>query len=74
MSKTVGDWKRYQQRQNGINWQEGYFDHRIRDDTELQIKADYIRNNPCVKSLCSTPQEWPWHWPGRPTTAADTVS
>jgi putative transposase len=32
MSGVVGDWKRFQTRKHGIIWQEGYFDHRLRDD------------------------------------------
>jgi REP element-mobilizing transposase RayT len=32
MSKVVGNWKRYHARQNGVCWQDGYFDHRIRAD------------------------------------------
>ena len=32
MSSVVGDWKRFQSNRHGIVWQEGYFDHRLRDD------------------------------------------
>jgi hypothetical protein len=32
MSRVIGDWKRYQTRQNSVVWQEAYFDHRLRDD------------------------------------------
>lgn len=31
MSAVIGDWKRFQARRHGIVWQEGYFDHRLRD-------------------------------------------
>jgi hypothetical protein len=36
MSKIVGDWKHFQSRKHGITWQEGYFDHRLRDDERGQ--------------------------------------
>ncbi|MBI4624020.1 MAG: hypothetical protein HY736_12490 [Verrucomicrobia bacterium] len=63
MGKVIGDWKRFQEKQHGIVWQEGYFDHRIRNDDELQLKADYIRKNPVAKGLCARPEDWPWVWP-----------
>ncbi len=62
MGRVIGDWKRYQESQHGISWQEGYFDHRIRGDTELQLKADYIRKNPVVAGLCAQSQDWPLVW------------
>ena len=32
MSEVIRDWKRFHSRSNGVAWQEGYFDHRLRDD------------------------------------------
>jgi putative transposase len=55
MSGVVGDWKRFQQRESAVRWQEGYFDHRIRNDREFEEKAAYIRRNPVVKGLCAQP-------------------
>ena len=60
MSNVVGKWKAYNKRQNLILWQENYFDHRIRNDTALDEKADYIRQNPVTKGLCGDPRAWPW--------------
>ena len=63
MSKSVGDWKHFQSRQHDIIWQEGYFDHRLRDDErgeQLSAKTDYIRQNPVVAGLCSSVADWPW--------------
>ncbi len=62
MSRVVGDWKRYQHKQLGILWQDNYFDHRLRNSDELVTKTSYIRQNPVVKGLCSTAEEWPWVW------------
>ena len=60
MSGVVGSWKGYNNRKNGIIWQENFFDHRIRNDAALDEKAAYIRNNPVAKCLCTTPGDWPW--------------
>jgi len=63
MSMVIADWKRWHRLGNGGAWQDDYFDHRIRDQQELQLKGDYIRRNPVAKGLCSSPEEWPWVWP-----------
>jgi putative transposase len=62
MSSVVGDWKRFQSNRHGIVWQEGYFDHRLRDDErgeQLSIKMDYIRQNPAATGLCVKAEDWP---------------
>lgn len=63
MSETMRAWKAYQTRTLKIIWQEGYFDHRLRNDAELDAKHAYIRANPVVKGLCVEPDDWPWSWP-----------
>jgi REP-associated tyrosine transposase len=63
MSKIIGDWKHFQSRKHGMIWQEGYFDHRLRDDErgqQLSMKIHYIRQNPVAAGLCATPDKWPW--------------
>jgi putative transposase len=63
MSRVIGDWKRYQTVQHGIVWQEGYFDHRLRDDErgeQLSAKINYIRQNPVAAGLCARVEDWPW--------------
>ncbi len=63
MSSVIGDWKRFHARQNGIVWQEGYFDHRLRDDErreQLESKVTYIRRNPVAAGLCERVEDWPW--------------
>jgi len=60
MSRVVGDWKHYQKRQHGIVWQEGYFDHRLRNAEQAVVKCHYIRMNPVRRGLCKVPEEWPW--------------
>ena len=60
MSRVIGDWKKWHHVRHGVQWQENFFDHRLRRDESLEEKALYIRRNPVVKGLCSTPEEWPW--------------
>jgi REP element-mobilizing transposase RayT len=51
MRKSISDWKRYTSRKFGIDWQRDFFDHRIRDDENLDEKAYYIRMNPVRKGI-----------------------
>jgi putative transposase len=63
MSRVIGDWKHFHRHHNGIMWQEGYFDHRLRDDergAQLSAKINYIRHNPVVAGLCARVEDWPW--------------
>ena len=60
MSRVVGDWKKYQERELKVDWQEGYFDHRLRSDNEFAEKCSYIRMNPVRADLCIDPADWPW--------------
>ena len=60
MSRTMGEWKKYHTLYHQVLWQDGYFDHRIRDAKECEEKAAYIRHNPVVKGLCARPEDWPW--------------
>jgi len=63
MSRVIADWKRYHAAKNGVRWQDGYFDHRLRNEEQFELKYQYILNNPVVKNLCAKPEEWPW-WIG----------
>jgi REP element-mobilizing transposase RayT len=60
MVKTVGDWKRYVSRKTGVEWQKGFFDHRLRREESFEEKARYIRMNPVRAGLVQSPQEWPY--------------
>ncbi len=63
MSDVIGDWKRFHARKHRVSWQEGYFDHRLRNDErgeQLAAKIDYIRQNPVAAGLCTAASEWRW--------------
>ena len=64
MADLFKSWKRYTARELGIVWQDGFFDHRLRNDQEENAKHHYIRHNPVRKNLCARPEDWPhqMHW------------
>jgi putative transposase len=39
-------------------WQDGYHDHRVREDAEFVAFLGYIEQNPAKRGL----QDWPWIW------------
>jgi Transposase IS200 like len=41
-------------------WQDESFDHRVRDDGELERIVRYIENNPVSAGLAANPGDWPW--------------
>ncbi len=57
---TIKSWKSYQKRFFGINWQDDFFDHRLRDRFEFEEKLSYILNNPVRKELSLDPGDWPY--------------
>ncbi|MCC5835810.1 MAG: transposase [Opitutales bacterium] len=62
MKSILKNWKRYLARNLGIQWQEDFFDHRIRSVTELNLKANYIRQNPVRAGLVKAAEDWPYVW------------
>jgi putative transposase len=71
MEKVVRDRKRYAAKPTGVVWQDGFFDHRLRDNENLQEKARCLRMNPVRAGLISRPEKWPYVWQvsPRPETA-----
>lgn len=64
MSRTIASWKGYLKRTCGVCWEKNYFDHRLRNDDQFALKAEYIRMNPVRAGLCKTATEWAWRLPG----------
>ena len=62
MTEVVRDWKRYITRTVDIAWQDGFFDHRLRNDHALDEKAAYIRANPVRAGLAAAPSDWSFVW------------
>ena len=62
MSRSVQNMKRYISRHVGVQWQIGFFDHRIRSDKLLRETIDYVRMNPVRAGLVKSPEEWHYRW------------
>jgi REP element-mobilizing transposase RayT len=60
MSKMIKDLKCYIAKTEGVRWQEGYFDHRLRNPSEYLDKYAYVRRNPVRAGFCATPEDWPY--------------
>lgn len=58
--QSIGQWKRYVAREKSITWQRDFFEHRLRDDENLEEKAYYIRMNPVDKGLTAKQEDWPY--------------
>ena len=59
LKSTTSAWKGYQAKFLGIDWQEDFFDHRLRNEGEFLEKAHCIRMNPVRAGLVGSPGEWP---------------
>lgn len=47
---------------NKVDWQPGFFDHRVRSKKQLNEIIDYIRMNPVRAGLCGKVEDWPYSW------------
>ena len=65
MTKTLSDWKQYTAKKLKIDWQSNYFDHRLRNQAEIDEKWDYVLQNPVRAKLCNSPEDWPYKRIGR---------
>jgi len=62
MAQVIRSWKHYLAKHHPIERQRDYFDHRVRDHSNLQVKADYIRQNPVRAGLVAKPDDWSYVW------------
>lgn len=60
MTKVVTAWKRYTAAKFGLNWQRGFFEHRLRAAESVEEKAAYILRNPVRARLVQKAEDWPW--------------
>ena len=54
VSSLVRSFKHDVSYKRALEWQAGFFDHRIRSGENWQTKADYIRANPVRQKLVSS--------------------
>lgn len=62
MAIVLRDWKRGTARFQDVQWQENFFDHRIRHSREKMTTWAYIHRNPVAKGLCREDDHWPYWW------------
>jgi REP element-mobilizing transposase RayT len=60
MKSELRNWKSSLAKSQNIEWQEGFFDHRIRDDNSFTEKFEYILQNPVRAGLVEQAQDWHW--------------
>jgi len=60
IAQLIRNWKRWTAKETSIAWQDGFFEHRLRNDAEVAEKLDYVANNPVRKGLCETAEAWPF--------------
>ncbi len=57
--ECVQSLSRVGKRERGI-WQRRFWEHRIRDQTDLRRHIDYIHYNPVKHGLVEHVEDWPW--------------
>ncbi|MBI2511351.1 MAG: hypothetical protein HYV96_05195 [Opitutae bacterium] len=62
LRKTTTDWKSLLARSAGIKWQRDFFEHRLRVEEQLDLKARYIRENPVRAGLVAKCEDWFYVW------------
>ncbi len=45
----------------GLVWQAGFYDHRLRDEDDMVVQAQYIIDNPLRRRLVANVHQYP-HW------------
>ena len=63
LSGLIQEWKRYLSRTHRIRFQRGFFDHRIRNTENFNLKCQYVRDNPVRAGLVRRSEDWPWFYP-----------
>jgi REP element-mobilizing transposase RayT len=60
LAASIAAWKSYQTKTLKLEFQSGFFEHRLRDEAEFAEKAMYIRENPVRKGLVADATSWPY--------------
>jgi len=60
MATVIRGLKRWMATKCEIDWQRGFFDHRIRDEGSGEEKRNYILENPVRAGLVSQVDNWPY--------------
>ena len=69
LKDSVRHFKRWVALRTGVQWQKGFFDHRIRNPAYLSAYCRYIQLNPVRAGLVESPLEWPYYYEGKNRTS-----
>ena len=58
-AERPGRESRVRERRRGV-WQRRFWEHTIRDESDLERHFDYIHYNPVKHGLVDRPRDWPW--------------
>ena len=58
----IGQFKQRVACKTSVEWQRGFFEHRIRNSGSWAEKFIYIQENPVSAGYTSRPETWPWKW------------
>ena len=47
-------------RERDVDWQPGFFDHRMRGEAQIDAVIEYVRMNPVRAGLCDQAEDWPY--------------
>jgi len=62
MKEQIRKFKAYLRRTISIDWQAGFFDHRLRNEAAIEEKWHYVMMNPVRAGLVDSPEKWALHW------------
>jgi putative transposase len=60
ITATIRAWKGFQAKHADVDWQSGFFEHRLRSDREFSEKVQYVLMNPVRRGLAQSWREWPY--------------
>jgi len=64
LSEVIRSWKRWSAKELRIEWQRGFFEHRLRSYASANQKFKYILNNPVRAGFVKSPDDWPYKFMG----------
>jgi putative transposase len=64
LSEVIRSWKRWSAKELRIEWQRGFFEHRLRSYPSAIQKFKYILNNPVSEGFVKSPDDRPYKFMG----------
>ena len=65
IDQIVRSFKSWTAKECQVKWQNGFFEHRLRDGASAEQKWMYVNENPVRRCFIHNPLEWPWRFTGR---------